>query len=135
MQYQVPQFIDVEDKIFGPLTAKQFFYLAVGTVLILIMYVFLQLWVVIILGSPMAALSLALAFLKVNGVPFIKVLASAMSYSTSKRLYLWKKSNPSTENKGAGTIINTPDIAAPKLTRNKLQDLAWSLDIQEITKR
>ena len=23
MQHQVPQFIDVEDKIFGPLTAKQ----------------------------------------------------------------------------------------------------------------
>ena len=27
MQYQVPQFIEVEDKIFGPLTFKQFLYI------------------------------------------------------------------------------------------------------------
>ncbi|TSC80302.1 MAG: hypothetical protein G01um101429_152 [Parcubacteria group bacterium Gr01-1014_29] len=29
-QFQVPQFIEVEDKIFGPLTTKQFFYLLGG---------------------------------------------------------------------------------------------------------
>ncbi len=133
-QYQVPQFIDVEDKIFGPLTAKQFFYLAGGAVIILIMYIFLQLWVVIILGAPIAAFSLALAFMKTNGVPFIKTLGNAMSYTTSKRLYLWKKSTKQSEKENT-IMINTPEIAAPKLSRNKLQDLAWSLDIQKITKR
>jgi hypothetical protein len=28
MQFRVPQFIDIEDKLFGPLTFKQFIYLA-----------------------------------------------------------------------------------------------------------
>ena len=73
MQFQVPQFIDIEDKIFGPLTAKQFFYLAGGGALIFIMYVFLQFWLVILLGVPVAALSLSLAFLKINGVDFLQL--------------------------------------------------------------
>ena len=30
MRFQVPQFIEVEDKIFGPLTLKQFLYTAGG---------------------------------------------------------------------------------------------------------
>ena len=30
MQYQVPQFIEVEDKIFGPLTFKQLVYVVGG---------------------------------------------------------------------------------------------------------
>ena len=30
MRFEVPQFIEIEDKIFGPLTWKQFIYLAGG---------------------------------------------------------------------------------------------------------
>lgn len=103
MQHQVPQFIDVEDKIFGPLTAKQFFYLLGGGAMIFIMYVFLQLWLVILLGIPIAALVASLAFLKINGQPFIKVLAAALNYSSSARLYLWRKT--STRPRG-----KTPDV-------------------------
>ena len=143
MQFQVPQFIDIEDKIFGPLTAKQFFYLAGGGALIFIMYVFLQFWLVILLGVPVAALSLSLAFLKINGIPFIKVLGSALGFATTNRLYLWRKAPPrgktsdvfgdlTSDVKERGGVF--PD-GAPKLTHSRLQDLAWSLDIQEKIKR
>ncbi|MFM2424198.1 MAG: hypothetical protein RLZZ70_589, partial [Candidatus Parcubacteria bacterium] len=30
MQFEVPQFIEIEDKIFGPLTWKQFLYVGGG---------------------------------------------------------------------------------------------------------
>src|SRR3989344_9068934 len=91
MQHQVPQFIDIEDKIFGPLTAKQFFYVLGGAAIIFLMYVYFQLWLVILLGIPVAAFAGSLAFLKINGQPFIKVLAAALNYSSSARLYLWRK--------------------------------------------
>ena len=41
MQFQVPQFIEIEDKIFGPLTFKQFIYLAggVGASIVLWLYI------------------------------------------------------------------------------------------------
>ena len=41
MQFQVPQFIEIEDKIFGPLTFKQFIYLAGGGGLCFLLYTIL----------------------------------------------------------------------------------------------
>ena len=41
MDYQVPQFIEVEDKLVGPLTFKQFVYLAGGAGICVILFVFL----------------------------------------------------------------------------------------------
>jgi len=132
MQFQVPQFIDIEDKIFGPLTAKQFFYILGGGALIFLMYVFLRLWLVILLGLPVAAFSAALAFFKINGQPFIKIVGSALTFASSSRLYLWRREQPK---KIEEEILKTSPLASPKLTESKLQDLAWSLDIQQKLKR
>src|SRR3989344_4669365 len=142
MQFQVPQFIDIEDKIFGPLTAKQFFYIFGGGAFIFLMYVFLQLWLVILLGLPVAAFSAALAFLKINGQPFIKIVGNALAFASSSRLYLWKRAAPAEMPRGKTSDVFgdlTSDVkergGAPKLTKSKLQDLAWSLDIQQKLKR
>lgn len=137
MQYQVPQFIEVEDKIIGPLTGKQFFYLLGGAAIIFLLHLFFQWWLVIILGGPFAGIAVAMAFLKVNGVPFIKIMNNAVNYFFSNRLYLWRKSPigkstppiPPLIRGGRGGVLGSEGIA-PKLTESKLQDLAWSLDIQ-----
>ena len=89
-------------------------------------------FLMIFFAIPVAAFSLALAFYKINNQPFIKIVESALKYISSPRLYLWKKSKPKpgpvkTEIK-KGT---PPQIYIPKLTQNKLKDLAWSLDIKE----
>jgi Flp pilus assembly protein TadB len=65
MEYQVPQFIEVEDKIFGPLTLKQFIFVAGGAGLCVTAVLTLHLigWIIAI---PVAIFSLALAFYKVN---------------------------------------------------------------------
>ena len=138
MQFQVPQFIDIEDKIFGPLTAKQFFYILGGGALIFLMYVFLQLWLVIFLGLPVVAFSAALAFFKINGQPFIKIVGSALTFASSSRLYLWKRVPPSSSKPGFESEKKPgffPPGGTPRLTESKLQDLAWSLDIQQKLKR
>ncbi len=135
MQFQVPQFIDIEDKIFGPLTAKQFFYILGGGALIFLMYVFLQLWLVILLGLPVAAFSAALAFLKINGQPFIKIVGNALTFASSSRLYLWKKIPLEARAESAVAAKGGLPLTGPRLTESKLQDLAWSLDIQQKLKR
>ena len=92
MQYQVPQFIDVEDKIFGPFTFKQFIYIIGGIGLSYLLYRFIP--SLILSAIPIVivlALSAALAFYRVNNRPFINVLESAFRYSLGSRLYLWKK--------------------------------------------
>ena len=91
-QYQVPQFIDVEDKVFGPLTIKQFLYIGAGAVPVVLIYMFFKGWVLFLFGVPIILFVLALAFYKPNGVPFPKVVKNFMKYALSDKLYLWKKS-------------------------------------------
>ena len=74
MEYQVPQFIEVEDKIIGPLTLKQFIYVAGAGGLCVVFFVYLPIIIALLLSAPVAALAAALAFYKVNGKPFIEVL-------------------------------------------------------------
>src|SRR3989344_9082362 len=131
MQYQTPQFIDVEDKIFGPLTAKQFFYLLGGIAAIFILYVFFQLWVVILLGLPIGGFSLALTFLKINGIPFTKVLANFLNHTSQQKIYIWKRESRPQRPEEIGASTPKSIGVAPKLTESKLQELAWSLAIKQ----
>lgn len=132
MRYQVPQFIDVESKIFGPLTFKQFIYLLGAGGLVFVLYNFLPLFLTFLFGLPTALLGVALAFYRPNNQPFVKMIDNAFRYITSPRLFLWKKSAKApTVMTGVDTKKANEQIVVPRFTQNKLQDLAWSLDIKE----
>lgn len=130
MDYQVPQFIEVEDKIFGPLTLKQFIYLAGGAGICTIIILYVPLVFAIILALPIAGLALALAFYKVNGKPFIDLLEAGFNYFIGHRLYLWKREPKKTVEE----VVQAAQVAPPQttgLTRRKLEELAWSLDVRD----
>lgn len=91
MQYQVPQFIEMEDKIIGPMTLKQFGFVAVGGIIIFIIFSLLKRGFAIMLSVPIGGLALALAFAKVKGVPFPKYLMALLSFSLKQQMYFWKK--------------------------------------------
>jgi hypothetical protein len=137
MRFQVPQFIEVEDKIFGPLTLKQFIYLAgAGGALFILLKMF-PFIIAIFVAIPVVALAVALAFYKINNRPFALVLESAFKYILSNRLYIWKSKDIKqiiAEKSKADGIINSKaksEVNIPKLSSNKLKDIAWSLDIKE----
>ncbi|MFA5997786.1 MAG: PrgI family protein [Candidatus Paceibacterota bacterium] len=137
MEYQVPQFIEVEDKIIGPLTLKQFIYVAGAGGLCVVFFVYLNLVFAIILSLPVAGLAAALAFYKINGKPFIEVLEAGFNYYTGAKLFLWKRREPKAgEASAAATAAAAAEEAlrvprgTPKLTRGKLSELAWSLDVK-----
>ena len=133
MQYQVPQFIEVEDKIFGPLTFKQFVYLGGGVGLCLIFYSLLPIYITFLLSIPVVAFSLALAFYRVNGRPFINVLEHAMGYFFGNKLYLWKQREQRTKQDAAAPAVKTA-IPTAVLSESRLKDLAWSLNIKDRAK-
>ena len=131
-RYHVPQFIEVEDKIFGPFTFKQFIYTLGGVSSAFILWVFLPRILAILLGVPVIAFTLAIAFYKVNNRPFIDVMLSAIGYFTKSRLYLWRKvEKKETTEKDPNKQMNIIGSDMPRVSRGKLQDLAWSLDVQE----
>ena len=139
MQYQVPQFIEIEDKIFGPLTLKQFLYLAGGGGLCLLFFTLLPLYLAVFCMLPVIALSLALAFYKVNDRPFIVVVEHAFGYFFGHKLYLWKQrvgpseSQLANPQQAAANPAMLATLGVPKLSQSRLKDLSWSLNIKDRT--
>jgi hypothetical protein len=131
MQFQVPQFIEVEDKIFGPLTLKQFIYLAGGAGASAALWFYIPYKIIsILLIIPLISFSIALAFYKVNNKPFIDVVESAFYYMFGGKLYIWKKEEKKMVKK-EGSEKNMSILKVPKISESKLKDLAWSLDVKE----
>lgn len=133
MQYQVPQFIEIEDKIFGPLTLRQFIYLAGGAGAGLLFYTLLPLWLAIFLGVPFVLLGAGLAFYKINDRPLIIIIEHALGYYTGSKLYLWKqrRSEQAKEQVSTAAAASAAAAAVPRLSQSKLKDLAWSLNIKD----
>ena len=130
MRFQVPQFIDVEDKIFGPFTLKQFIYLAGGASVALITTTLFGLFLGLLISAPVILLAAALAFYKVNNRPFIYVLESAFKYMTKDKLYIWQKKEP--EAKAAEEKEKKySSLVVPNLSESKLKDMNWQLDVKK----
>lgn len=130
MRFEVPQFIDVEDKIFGPLTFKQFIYLAGGAGASVIVWTFLPKILAVLLILIIVGLAAALAFYKVNNKPFVDFLESAFKYSLAGKLYIWKKEARPVEQQT--TVLPVDEsVAVPRISDSKLRDLAWSLDVHD----
>lgn len=132
MEYQVPQFIEVEDKIFGPLSLKQFIYIAGGVGICVVALLYLPFILGLLIAVPVGAFTAALAFYKVNNKSFVEILEAALTYYTGGRLYLWKKQD-ATPAVGPAAPSEAPvaEVSPRGLTQSRLKDLAWSLDIQD----
>lgn len=133
MQFKVPQFIDIEDKLFGPFTFRQFAYLLGGAGIAFVIYKLLPLWIGIFIIIPVIALSALLVFYKINGKPFIFYLQAGINYYVSSKLYLWKQRLVKPNIKGKEEEPSAVPLVSivPMTTTDKLKDLSWSLDVQE----
>jgi hypothetical protein len=133
MRFQVPQFIEVEDKIFGPFTLKQFIYLVGGGGLSYLAYALIgNIFISIIFILPIIGLALALAFYRINNKPFINVLEAGFNYLVGNKLYIWKKvANPVQSQQAEAQDELTSGFYIPKLSDSKLKDLTWGLDIKQ----
>jgi len=135
MQFKVPQFLDIEDKIFGPFTFSQFVYLAGGAGLCFVLFKLMGLLFGAIPILIVAGISLALTFYRPNNKPLVNMLESGMKYIVQDKLYIWKrrkfKKNAEIANKEKTETLNKNNV---KLTGSKLQDLAWSLDVKDLKK-
>ncbi len=142
-QYQVPQFITIEDKVIGPLTVKQALYIGIGVGIIVIAKINFEPYLFWPIAIVVGGFSLLLAFAKINEQPFPKVVKNALMYMIRPRLYVWQRTenkNKTMAKKGTagptptGADSAPPDQGIPKLSNSRLSDLAWSLDIKEMWK-
>lgn len=133
MRFEVPQFIEIEDKIFGPLTWKQFVYVAGGGGLAAVFFFFTPFIIFVLIGIPIAALTFLLSFYPVNNRPFAIFLESAVSYFKGSKLYLWRKSGSGVY-KGAEVESNGSPSYMPPTNTDNIASLSRRLEMKAIQK-
>jgi hypothetical protein len=131
MRFQVPQFIEVEDKIFGPLTFKQFIYIIGALGICAVLFTLLPNFIATIISIPVAMLGGALAFFKLNDRPFALIIEDFIKFHVGAKLYIWKKQENTSE---ATSFVSSGDphqLYVPKLSGSKLKDLTFQLDVKQ----
>jgi hypothetical protein len=131
-KFVVPQFIDNEDKILGPITVRQFLILLAATLAIFLIYTIFPL-IYFIFGSVLVvALAGSFAFLKVNGQPFHLFFVNFVQTRTRPKKRVWNKEMDNAQLKAL--LVKPPEIAQivmamksrPESTR--LRDLALTVN-------
>ena len=93
MRFQVPQFIETETKIVGPLTWKQFIWVALGVGLILLLFRLLTGPLLIFVSIVIIAIFGGLAFFRIENMTLIEYLIKALGFALGPKKYLFKKEN------------------------------------------
>lgn len=117
MRYVVPQFIDVEDKIIGPLTVRQFFIMMGVTFVMFIEYKLSDFGLFLAVGIPTFVIGGIFAFFRVNGQPFHFFLLNLIQTFRRPGLRSWNKEL--TDSELLEIIRMPPPKPAPKRIRKE----------------
>jgi hypothetical protein len=90
-QIIVPQFLDVEDKIIGPITVRQFIELMIAGLIIFIFYKIFDFSLFAVSGLLVLGITLIVAFVRINGQPFHYFLLNFCATLKSPKLKVWRK--------------------------------------------
>lgn len=96
-QFVVPQFIDVEDKIFGPITTRQFIILLVAGLILFIAFKLADLLLFIFCLAIIGGFAVILAFVKVNGQSFHYFILNVVQNLKSPSRRVWDKTHTNAE--------------------------------------
>ena len=90
MQFQVPQFIESEDKVIGPFSLRQFAYVGVAGALSGAFYLFAATWLWVVFSIIIFAIAFAFAFVRIEGRPFLSIVTSAFNFYWKPQTYVWQ---------------------------------------------
>ncbi len=127
-QFVVPQFIDAEDKIFGPITARQFVILMLAFMLDFALFKMLSFVTFLIVGIPIICLAGIVAFVKINGQPFHYFVLNLIQTLKKPKLRVWDKARTDAELK---EYMKTEPLPPPDIFSRK--EFASSSHLQEIS--
>lgn len=91
MRFTVPQFIEYEVKIVGPLTFRQFIFVAIAGAIGFFLYFTAPFTVFLLSSIVLGCVAFSLAFLKVGGREITTVIASFLKFNITPKTYLWRK--------------------------------------------
>ncbi|MDO8626651.1 MAG: PrgI family protein [Candidatus Magasanikbacteria bacterium] len=126
-QFTVPQFIDVEDKIFGPVTTRQFIILLVAGLVLFITFKLVDTTLFIFALAVIGGFSLVLAFVKINGQVFHYFVLNIFQTLRRPSRRVWNKGYSDKEIKTIMRENKVLPIEAPPeikhISYNRIRDL------------
>ena len=131
-QFTVPQFIDVEDKIIGPVTTRQFVIMLVTFLFIFILFKVLVFTPFLILSIILFGAGGTIAFARINGQPFHFFLLNLFQTWRSPALQIWDKTLSDGTLREYTHVV--PPIPAPikprkeTLTTSRLTEISLIVD-------
>lgn len=91
MLFNIPQFIDKEDKIVGILTAKQLGWLFGGGALLLVLWTVLDTAALLLLAIPVAIIFGGFAFYHPNGMTLLGFVGASTRFFFHPKIYIWRR--------------------------------------------
>jgi len=128
MLFNVPQFIDVEDKVAGPLTAKQIFWMVGMGAVLFIIWTFFDTATFFVLAVPIIIIFALFAFYRPYNQSLLSFSISSAMFFFRPKLYTWDRPSvvkqPPIKPKEEKTTLETPK----PLSIEDIRALAKSVD-------
>lgn len=126
--FNVPQFIDVEDKVAGPLTWRQLLWMIGMGILLLILYNLMSGIVFVVVALPVVLVFCALAFYRPQGQSLISFMGHGFFFLFRPKVAVWERPVM----RARPPVIKeqqVPVVAEEKgVSRDRLHQLAQILD-------
>ena len=127
-QFTVPQFIEVEDKILGPLSARQFLILLFGALTDVALYKMVPFIWFLAIGIPILCLSGVIALTRINGMPFHFFILNLVQSFKKPKLRVWDKGLSDADIRAYLSTKEAPPPPPPPrkapISTSRLQELA-----------
>lgn len=131
MQFNIPQFIDKEDKIVGPFTAKQLGWMFGGGATLLVLWNLLDFTAFILAAIFVVGIFGTLAFWRPYSQSCISFLLSVFHFSAKPKFYIWKRL-PIKSNIGAKKTTKKTNkeerLTKKQLSEKKIVEISKILD-------
>lgn len=130
-QYKVPQDVEAEDKILGPLTFKQFIYALIGVGWAFLSFILFRTLPVVMVafGAPVVLLFLLLAFYRRDGQNFEQLLIALVGFFSNARVRFWiKEEAETTFHVTPRKVKKEQSQRDPKVVRSELDKVARLID-------
>lgn len=132
-QFTVPQFIDVEDKIIGPITTRQFIICLSGFVLMAIFYKIFDFSLFVATALLIFAIFGTFAFAKINGRPFHYFILNVVQTAKKPRLRIWHHIIGKIGEEDIVEVAHAKPIVKPEekhLSTSRLAEVSLIVDTQ-----
>lgn len=134
MRFTVPQFIETETKIIGPLTWRQFIYIGTAGGISFIFYLYFgktNFFLFFIIATALILGALALSFLQISGQSLPTFFKNLLMFFISPKIYLWRRKAvpPKTaRKKPKKPALEVAETHIPKIGESRLKKLSTQIE-------